>query len=71
MYQNVKRTCRVLFLLIKPIVLWRSRCRCRPRCLSSLYIPERRLIKISHGLVFARFTHTRHHGLSVVLIVRI
>ena len=25
-----------LFLLFKPIVLWRSRCRCRRRCLSSL-----------------------------------
>ena len=37
MYQNVKRTCRVLFLLINPIVLWRSRCRRRRRrCLSSL-----------------------------------
>ena len=36
MYQNVKRTCRVLFWLINPIALWRSRCRRRPRCLSSL-----------------------------------
>ena len=37
MYQNVKRTCRVLFWLINPIVLWRSRCRRRRRrCLSSL-----------------------------------
>ena len=36
MYQNVKRTCRVLFLLIKPIVLWRSRCRRRPPFLNSL-----------------------------------
>ena len=31
MFQNVKRTCRVLFLLIKPIVLRRSRCRRRRR----------------------------------------
>ena len=38
MYQNEKRTCRVLFLLINPIVLWRSRCRRRRRCLSSLMI---------------------------------
>ena len=38
MYQNVKRTCRVLFWLINPIVLWRSRCRRRRRCLSSLVI---------------------------------
>ena len=38
MYQNVKRTCRVLFLLINPIVLWRSRRRHRRRrCLSSLF----------------------------------
>ena len=36
MYQNVKRTCRVLFWLINPIVLWRSRCRRRRRFLSSL-----------------------------------
>ena len=36
MYKNVKRTCRVLFWLINPIVLWRSRCRRRRRCLSSL-----------------------------------
>ena len=36
MYRNVKRTCRVLFWLINPIVLWRSRCRRRRRCLSSL-----------------------------------
>ena len=36
MYQNVKHTCRVLFWLINPIVLWRSRCRRRRRCLSSL-----------------------------------
>ena len=35
MYQNVKRTCRVLFWLIKPIVLRRSRCRRRRRCLGS------------------------------------
>ena len=27
MYQNVKRTCRVLFWFINPIVLWRSCCR--------------------------------------------
>ena len=31
-----------LFLLIKPIVLWRCRCRCRRRCLSSLIIHEER-----------------------------
>ena len=37
MYQNVKRTCRVLFWLINPIVLRRSRGRRRRRrCLSSL-----------------------------------
>ena len=36
MYQNVNRTCKSLFLLIKPIVLRRCRCRCRHRCLSSL-----------------------------------
>ena len=37
-YQNVKRTCRVLFWLINPIVLWRSRC--RRRCLSSIFLQE-------------------------------
>ena len=31
MYHNLKRTCRAMFLLIKPIVLWRCRCS-RPRC---------------------------------------
>ena len=31
MYQNVKRTCRVLLWLINPIILWRSRCRRRRR----------------------------------------
>ena len=33
MYQNVNTNTRAerLFLLIKLIVLWRSRCRCRPR----------------------------------------
>ena len=35
MYQNVNALAELLFLLIKPIVLWRSRCRCRRRCLSS------------------------------------
>ena len=30
MYQNVKRTCTaIVFLLIKPTVLWRCRCRRR------------------------------------------
>ena len=29
----------LLFLLIKPIVLWRSRCRRRRRCSSSLFLP--------------------------------
>ena len=45
MYQNVKRTCRVLFWLINPIVLWRSRYRRRRRrrCLSSLVPDPRRL----------------------------
>ena len=38
MYQNVKGTCIVLFWLINLIVLWRSRCRRRRRCLSSLLI---------------------------------
>ena len=42
MYQNVKRTCRVSFWLINPIVLWRSRCRRRRRCLSSLANEQRR-----------------------------
>ena len=42
MYQNVKRTCRVLFGLINAIVLWRSRCRRRRRCLSSLLSPRQR-----------------------------
>ena len=32
MYQNVNARAERLFLLIKPIVLWRSRCRCRCRC---------------------------------------
>ena len=35
MYKNIKRTCRAterLFLLIKPIALWHSRCRRRRRC---------------------------------------
>ena len=33
MYQNVNENARAerLFLLIKPIVLWRCRCRCRRR----------------------------------------
>ena len=35
----VRRTCRVLFLLINPIVLWRSRYHRRRRCLSSLLLP--------------------------------
>ena len=35
MYQNVKRTFRAMYLLIKPIVLRRCRCHCRRRCLSS------------------------------------
>ena len=39
MYQNVKRTCRVLFWLINPIVLWRSRCRRPRRCVRSLLTP--------------------------------
>ena len=32
MYQNKKCTCRAIILLIKPIVLWRSRCRCLMFC---------------------------------------
>ena len=35
MYKNIKRTCRAIGFA-KPIVLWRSRCRPRRRCLSSL-----------------------------------
>ena len=38
MYLNVKRTCRAIGLLIKPIVLGRCRCRRRRRCLSSLIL---------------------------------
>ena len=29
MYKGLKRTCTAIVLLIKPFVLWRSRCRCR------------------------------------------
>ena len=36
MYQNVKRTCRVLFWLTNPIVLQRSRYRRCRRCVRSL-----------------------------------
>ena len=36
MCKNIKRTCRAIVFLIKPIVLWRSRCRCRRRCLRRL-----------------------------------
>ena len=43
MYQNVKRAER-LFLLIKPIVLRRCRCRRRRRCLSSLYYGFKTLV---------------------------
>ena len=38
MYLNVKRTCRAIGLLSKPIVLRRCRCRRRRRCLSSLML---------------------------------
>ena len=50
MYQNVKRTCRVLFWLINPIVLWRSRCRRRRRCLSSLGM-DTHLVLVVHASV--------------------
>ena len=36
MYKTYNARAERLFLLIKPIVLWRSRCRRRRRCLSSL-----------------------------------
>ena len=49
MYQNVKRTCRVLFLLSKPVVVWRSRCRRRRVCVSSLTNGSRRLIEGGGG----------------------
>ena len=29
MYKGLQRTCTAIVLLIKPFVLWRSRCRCR------------------------------------------
>ena len=38
MYKTYNARAERLFLLIKPIVLWRSRCRCRRRCLSSLML---------------------------------
>ena len=41
-----------LFLLIKPIVLWRSRCRCRRRYLSSLLVPHN---GVNKGLVIMGF----------------
>ena len=44
--KNVERTCRVLFLLINPIVLCRSRFRLRRRCLSSLVTILKRLFRI-------------------------
>ena len=31
MYQDSKRTCAAIVLLIKHFVWWRSRCRCRRR----------------------------------------
>ena len=46
MYQHVKRTCRVLFWLINSIVLWRSRCRRRRRCLSPPHTWRKELSKI-------------------------
>ena len=42
MYQNVNARAERLFLLIKPIVLRRCRCRRRRRCLSSLIIASDR-----------------------------
>ena len=36
MYKTYKARAERLFLLIKPIVLWRSRCRRRRRCLIKL-----------------------------------
>ena len=50
MYQNVKRTCRVLFWLINPIVLWRSRGRRRRRCLRSLISTGERL-EVTRNLI--------------------
>ena len=38
MYQNVKRTCRVIVFLTKPIFWRRCRCRRGRRCLSSHYL---------------------------------
>ena len=43
MYKNIIARAELLFLLIKPIVLWRSRCRHRCRCLSSLMFVEKPL----------------------------
>ena len=49
MYQNVNaRAERFVFSLITPVVLWRSRCRCRPRCLSSL-VPTFRTFVLSQN----------------------
>ena len=41
MYQNVKRKRRAIVFAHKPIVSWRSWCRCRRRYLSSLYLVPR------------------------------
>ena len=57
MYKTVKRTCRVLFWLINPIVLWRFRCRCRRRCLSSLLLFS--LVVISLHLLCGFWLQTR------------
>ena len=52
MYQNVKRTCRVLFWLIKPIVSWRSR---RRRRLSLLKLPIMKSAGWFNSSTFAKF----------------
>ena len=52
-----------LFLLIKPIFLWRCRCRCRRRCLSSLMVPTVNLKTCYRPLSLSRCSWQRRQNL--------
>ena len=59
MYRNVKRTCRVLFWHMIPIILWRSRCRSRGCCLS--FLSARRQVCSSTSFPFHRWTLSKQY----------
>ena len=46
MYQDSKRTCTTIVLLIKPFVWWRSRCRRRRGFVNSLLITSGHWVKL-------------------------